>query len=94
MKAGGVPWEFVEESAEAAVLARAYVDAGVVSPRFIADCLHVAVATVVRVDLLVSWNFRHMVRYDRIRQFNAVNLAMGYGMIDIRSPQEVVHYEE
>lgn len=91
---GRVPWEFVRESAEAVVLARAYLNAGVVGPRFVADCLHVAVATVVRVDLLVSWNFRHMVRYDRIRQFNGVNLALGYGMIDIRSPPEVVHYED
>ena len=54
------------------------------------DCLHVALATVHRADVLVSWNFRHIVRFDRIRGFNAVNLREGYGTLDIRSPMEVM----
>lgn len=54
------------------------------------DALHVALASVAGADLLVSWNFRHIVHYDKIRQFNGVNLVKGYPMIDIRSPLEVV----
>ena len=42
--------------------------------------------------LLVSWNFHHIVRFDQIRRFNAVNLESGYKVIDIRSPREVVSY--
>jgi hypothetical protein len=52
--------------------------------------LHVALATVYRADVLVSWNFQHIVRFDRIRGFNAVNLREGYGILDIRSPLEVI----
>ena len=41
-------------------------------------------------DLIVSWNFRHIVHFDKIRGFNAVNLQEGYPLIDIRSPKEVI----
>ena len=47
-------------------------------------------ATVVRADMIVSWNFRHIVHYDKIRGFNAVNMREGYGPIAIYSPLEVV----
>ena len=38
------------------------------------DMLHIALATIAEVDVLVSWNFKHIVRLDEIRLFNAVNL--------------------
>jgi len=75
-------------------LAEAYLQAGVVPERYREDCEHVAIATVARVDVLVSWNFRHIVRYDRIRQFSGVSLRRGYLAIEIRSPLEMVEYED
>jgi hypothetical protein len=83
----------VRLSAEAKELADAYVVHGVVGLGSLADALHVAVATVSGVDVLVSWNFRHIVNLGRIRLFNAVNLEQGYGLIEIRTPKEVL-YEE
>ena len=56
--------------------------------------LHIALSTIADVDILVSWNFRHIVRYDKIRQFNAVNLAQGYHTLEIYSPREVTSYEK
>ena len=47
-------------------------------------------ATVARADLIVSWNFKHLVHIDKIRGFNAVNLRDGYPTLEIRSPKEVV----
>jgi hypothetical protein len=64
--------------------------ANVVSALHRNDAHHVAMATVARADLIVSWNFKHIVHYDKIRAFNAVNLQQGYPLIDIRSPKEVV----
>lgn len=86
-------WELLAETQESLNLSAAYIQAGVVSERFMNDCLHVAIATVHGADALVSWNFRHIVQFHRIRGFNAVNMAQGYGIIDIRSPQEVVDHE-
>jgi len=54
--------------------------------------LHIAIATVAEVDVLVSWNFRHIVRLDKIRLFNAVNLELGYKQLTIYSPREVATY--
>jgi hypothetical protein len=54
------------------------------------DAHHVAIATVARVDVIVSWNFRHIVHFDKIRGFNAVNFREGYPAMEIRSPKELV----
>lgn len=58
------------------------------------DGLHIALATAAEVDLLVSWNFKHIVHYDKIRMFNAVNLELGYNPLQIYSPREVTHQGE
>lgn len=79
---------------EATELAKAYLAHGVIGPGSLADALHVALATVNGADVLVSWNFRHIVNYGRIRLFNAVNLEQGYGLVEIRTPREVLYEEE
>ena len=52
-----------------------------------------AAASVAGADLMLSWNFKHIVRYDRIRKFNGVNALKGYSALDIRSPLEVQNGE-
>ena len=74
-------------------MAEAYLRADFVSRRFQVDCLHVALATVCRADALISWNFKHIVQYHKIKAFNGVNLVQGYGALDIRSPAEVISSE-
>ena len=88
-----LPPETVERlaaSAESVRLRDVYVSTGAIGAASTADAHHVALATVARADIVVSWNFRHIVHVDRIRMFNAANLMQGYGLIDIRSPWEVV----
>lgn len=85
--------EKVSLNEEAVLLAEAYVQEGVVSEANRVDAQHIAIATVQRVDILVSWNFQHIVKWSRIRAFNAVNLKRGYPQLEIRSPWEV-YYEE
>jgi predicted nucleic acid-binding protein len=86
--------EFLPATDAALTLRDAYLAAGVVTPRWANDALHVAVATVHGAELIVSWNFRHMVNYERIRGYNAVNLLNGYRTLDIRTPQEVLGDED
>ena len=83
--------EVVELNEFALNLASAYVDAGVLGSASYADATHVATATLATADLIVSWNFKHIVNFDRIKKFNGVNALHGYAAIDIRSPQEVVY---
>lgn len=79
---------------EVLALADAYQARGILTPKFYADGLHIALATSAEVDLLVSWNFRHIVHYDKIRLFTAVNLERGYKPLAIYSPREVASDEE
>lgn len=86
---GFVDAERVVLDPEADGLAEDYIRAAAVSEAYRADAEHIAIATVQRVDILVSWNFRHIVRLSRIRAFNAVNLTHGYPPLEIRSPLEI-----
>ena len=81
--------ELVRQDEQSEALAEQYILQEVVSHRMLADALHIAVATIAKVDVLVSWNFKHIVNLDRIHGFNAVNLRLGYAMLEIRSPLEV-----
>jgi predicted nucleic acid-binding protein len=78
---------------EAVALAEAYLKHGVLGPGSYSDALHIALATTRRVDVLVSWNFRHIVNLGRIRLFSAVNIEEGFGVLEIRTPREILEYE-
>ena len=81
--------EFVPLTTEILALRDAYVRAGVVGPQWLNDAAHVAAATVVRADAIVSWNFKHIVRLEKIRGYNQVNESLGYGTLAIITPREV-----
>ena len=83
----------VELTEEAIKLADSYIDEKVVGKTSLEDCRHIALATIHKVDVLASWNFKHIVNLDRIKGYNSVNLRMGYSMIEIRSPKDLVNYE-
>jgi len=85
--------EDVELTEDAAELAKAYILGNVLGENKIVDAQHIAIATVQNVDLIVSWNFKHIVNIDKIRGFNAENLKRGYSLMEIRSPLEVTSYE-
>ena len=86
--------QFAELTDEVQQLAAAYEARRILPAKFSNDVLHIALATVAEVDLLVSWNFKHIVRFDKIRLFNAVNQECGYKTIEIYSPREVTTYGE
>ena len=84
--------ELVELGEEARNLADLYIASGVVGVSMLADAQHIAAATIHRADVLVSWNFKHIVNLRRIHGFNSVNLREDYPLLEIRTPREVVPY--
>lgn len=84
--------EYIEETDEAVDLAYEYITEKVVGKTSFADCLHIALATIYRADILVSWNFKHIVNINRIRGYNSVNIKNGYKELEIRSPRELMTY--
>ncbi|MBI3587461.1 MAG: PIN domain protein [Ignavibacteriales bacterium] len=83
--------EFIELNEEAVQLSESYLKEGKFSKRMLADTLHIAIATVNKVDIVVSWNFRDIVNLNKIVIYNAVNLKLGYHQIEIRNPKEILH---
>ena len=85
-------FERVELTEEAIQLADTYILEKVVGKTSLEDCRHIALATINKVDVLASWNFKHIVNLDRIKGYNSVNLRLGYSIIEIRSPKDLVKY--
>jgi len=84
--------EVLSVSDEGLTLMDAYVGHEILTQKFRNDMLHIALATVYGVDIVASWNFRHIVRHEKIIKFNAVNLEFGYHQIAIHSPREITTY--
>ena len=89
-----IEYEIVSLTDDSIALADEYVKENVVGQTSRNDCLHIAIATLARLDLLVSWNFRHIVNIKRIRGYNGINIKNGYPSLEIRSPKEVIDYED
>ena len=86
--------ELVPVDAKSIALQQAYLNAGIVGEKWAADALHVALATTSRCRLIVSWNFKHIVHFDKIPLYNGVNLINGYDTLSINTPSEVIAYED
>ena len=84
--------EFITETDNAVELATEYVAEKVVGQTSYSDCLHIALATTNQADLLVSWNFKHIVNIQRIRGYNSINIKNGYKPLEIRSPRDLMDY--
>jgi predicted nucleic acid-binding protein len=86
--------EVADVSESALDLRDAYLQAKIVAPKYSDDALHVALATVTACTLIVSWNFQHIVHFQKIPLYNAVSVLRGYQPIAIFSPREVIKYED
>jgi len=87
-------FEHVSITEEVIKLADNYIEEKVVGKTSLEDCRHIAMETIYRADVLVSWNFKHIVNLDRIKGYNSVNLRKGYQILEIRSPKDLINYGE
>ena len=86
--------DIAEVTEDTLKLQKAYLDAEILSEKYSTDALHVALATVSQASLIVSWNFKHIVNFQKIPLYNAINILNGYNEIAIHSPMEVIEYED
>ena len=92
-----LPKKYIERvivNDEILALASKYVEEKVVGQTSFDDCVHIATATLNKVDILVSWNFKHIVNVYRIRGYNSINIRLNYQTLEIRSPKEILEYED
>ena len=83
--------DILDFTEEAEILALAYLKAMALPKSSYEDAQHVALATIYHLDAVVSWNFKHLVNLNRVKQINHVNEQMGYKHIEIISPEEVIN---
>jgi hypothetical protein len=86
----GIRMQAIEMNDAAEILAKRYIKEGALTKKCEGDAKHIALASIYGVNALVSWNFKHMVNFIRIQQYNSINLKLGYRPIDIRSPKEII----
>ncbi len=86
--------QLIDVGSDALELQQAYIAEGILTEKWYDDAMHVALATVAECNVIVSWNFKHIVNFRKIPLFNAVNVLKGYREIAIHSPMEVINYEE
>jgi len=87
-------FEYIQLTEEAIELADKYINENVVGKTSVDDCRHIALATINKADVLISWNFKHIVNLERIKGYNGVNLKNGYSIVEIRSPRELLKYDK
>ena len=85
-------FDVVMQTDETKELADKYITENIVGKTSLDDCRHIALATINRVDVLASWNFKHIVNLARIKGYNGVNLKNGYHTLEIRNPKELIDY--
>ncbi len=82
--------EYIDQTIDSIELGEEYLNEGVVGKTSRTDCRHIALATLINADILVSWNFKHIVNITRIRGYNAVNIKNGHRVLEIRTPREIL----
>jgi len=88
-----IEWQPLAITPDCEFLADEYIKENVVGATSRDDCIHIATATINNIDILVSWNFKHIVNVERIRGYNSVNMRHGYKHLDIHSPKEMGLYD-
>ncbi|MCF6156865.1 MAG: PIN domain-containing protein [Candidatus Brocadia sp.] len=71
-------------------LAERYIKEGIIPEKYRSDALHIAVTVINGIDVIVSWNFEHIVKLKTRIMVGGVNKLLGYHEIEICSPEEVV----
>lgn len=76
-------------------LADRYMAQGVIPANKEADALHVACASLHGMDILLSWNFKHLANVNKEAKIAEVNRKLGHaGTLRLLSPLEVEYEEE
>jgi predicted nucleic acid-binding protein len=85
------PMPQLDVTEEAVILAEAYIERGIFARKYIADAIHVAIASFHKIDYLVTWNFGHIANVRKNARLKMFNLAAGFSSPSIVTPEFLVH---
>ena len=84
------PLKDLELTEEIAILAEGYISRGIFHRKYIADAIHVALASFHKIDYLVTWNFGHLANVRRQARIRLFNTAAGFYVPMIVTPEFLV----
>lgn len=85
------PLEKLDLPEEVAILAEGYIERGIFARKFLADAIHVAIASFHRIDYLVTWNFGYIANARKQARLRRLNTAAGFFTPSIVTPEFLVH---
>lgn len=86
--------KMLSSNEESDFMVEAYLESGLLTPKRLVDLTHLAVASVNNMDMLISWNLRHLVKANTRMLANAINRMNGYHDIEICTPGEAIEDED
>ena len=89
-----IDFQVLPETDEVKALAAEYIKGGVLNEKSLDDCLHIAYAVIYNCDVIVSWNFKHLVNFKTIDKVRVVNVINRYKEISIITPTMLIEGEE
>ena len=93
-KLSEIQFQIISKTEEVNLLAKEYIKGGVLREKSFDDCMHIAFAVVYNCDLIVSWNFKHLVNYKTINKVRIVNAINQYREISIISPTMLLDWSD
>jgi len=91
---GQIQFQILARTDEIVRLADEYIKGNVLNEKSYADCLHIAFAVVYNCDVIISWNFKHLVNYKTINKVKIVNAINHYKEINIMPPSMLLEEVE
>jgi predicted nucleic acid-binding protein len=85
------PLDQLDVCEETAILAEGYISRGIFPRKFIADALHVAIASYYKIDYLATWNFGHLANVRRQARIRLFNTAAGFFVPMIVTPEFLIN---
>jgi predicted nucleic acid-binding protein len=84
-----IQYTFISVNDEIRAYAGKVIEDGILTANHYEDCLHIACAVTNECNIILSWNFKHMVKVKTVNGIRSINAALGYHGIDIYSPNMI-----
>lgn len=85
------PLEKLDIPEEVGILAEGYIERGIFHRKYLADAVHVALASFHKIDYLVTWHFGHIANVRKQARLRLFNTTAGFFSPVIITPEFLVH---
>jgi predicted nucleic acid-binding protein len=90
----GTNYTVIEIDKEINQIAMQFINNGILTDKSLDDCRHIACSIVSGCDIIISWNFKHIVNYRTMRGVKLISALSGYNEVSICTPTILVEGEE